>query len=267
MIVGGSIRLLYLLLLQVPSLVLLMTARRFSRIDVPPFRTGPYWVRYPKCGSTPAGLLRDPGSGGVGGDPGEVDATAIVTPLCLPIDGRRGNLIDRVHLRQIGGADRRQAAAVRHRGRRLVALVDTGAVTCRRERTTCRGQADSCSPAGSSSLCQLAVQAIARSCSPFASPPRRAAREVRHHCPASTRRRCSIRCVTTAVPRACNLERSPVAAAPGAGAEGRLVTAGGRKGRGIGSPVREVWEVARYQVPESGDDDPRAEGPPRRSSG
>src|SRR5689334_22711475 len=24
--------------------------RRFSRIDVPPFRTGPYWVRYPKCG-------------------------------------------------------------------------------------------------------------------------------------------------------------------------------------------------------------------------
>jgi hypothetical protein len=54
--------------------------RRFSRIDVPPFRTGPYWVRYPKCGSTPAGLLRDPGSGGVGGDPGEVDATAIVTP-------------------------------------------------------------------------------------------------------------------------------------------------------------------------------------------
>src|SRR5689334_18409989 len=24
--------------------------RRFSRIDAPPFRTGPYWVRYPKCG-------------------------------------------------------------------------------------------------------------------------------------------------------------------------------------------------------------------------
>src|SRR4029453_1796220 len=24
--------------------------RRFSRIDVPPFRPGPYWVRYPKCG-------------------------------------------------------------------------------------------------------------------------------------------------------------------------------------------------------------------------
>jgi hypothetical protein len=24
--------------------------RRFSRIDDPPFRAGPYWVRYPKCG-------------------------------------------------------------------------------------------------------------------------------------------------------------------------------------------------------------------------